>query len=522
MTYARVSSIAQRERDTIASQLRVLPAFIASRSWELVRPIETYVDDGFSAKAGRLEARTGLAALLRDAALGLFDVVVVVDLDRLTRSENLGERGLILGALQDAGVRVAAAMTGEVLDLRTDHGDLMASLKSYLAAAENRKRGERVRQGKLSAAQRGRKASLGPYGFLYDAAAATWSHDPTASELVREIFERVAAGEGCWAIAVDFQRRGLPYRGPSGRWSRGRVYDVVRSRAAAGEWLAHKATRTVVAVPPIVDGVLWQRAQDALVAGRKARLRKTKHVYVLEGLARCGSCGGRMFVQSGCWAKGRFWRPAIYICEHRKNRRVGPDRCDAAKVPVDAADARVWAAICGELADPELPGELAADRRAVAADAHDWERDAAGYRAHLDRLEKVAGAVLVRFRRGAITEAELDQELAGVNRERAAVRAQLATAERVRGATISAQARLREATAAMERVLAKLAAATTAERRDIARTLIDPGGVVFHGTSMRVELFVERPAATERSGVLATAELCSGGDESRLRIRVVA
>jgi DNA invertase Pin-like site-specific DNA recombinase len=46
---------------------------------------------------------------LRDAGLGQFDVVVVVDLDRLTRSEDLRERGEVLGAFQEAGVQIAVA-----------------------------------------------------------------------------------------------------------------------------------------------------------------------------------------------------------------------------------------------------------------------------------------------------------------------------------------------------------------------------------------------------------------------------
>jgi DNA invertase Pin-like site-specific DNA recombinase len=95
--YLRVSSQAQREADTIESQRRVLPEFIACRGWTIAQPVETYVDDGRTAKAGQLEKRLGLAALLRDAANGLFDVVVTMDVDRLTRSEDLAERGAISG-----------------------------------------------------------------------------------------------------------------------------------------------------------------------------------------------------------------------------------------------------------------------------------------------------------------------------------------------------------------------------------------------------------------------------------------
>jgi DNA invertase Pin-like site-specific DNA recombinase len=132
--YARVSSAAQRERDTIASQLRVLPEFVAKQAWSLAMPVGTYVDDGRTAKSGQLEHRLGLAKLLRDAAAKLFDVVVVVDIDRLTRAEDLAERGAILGALQAAGVRIASATSGQVLDLSTSTGDLFTTLHAFFAA----------------------------------------------------------------------------------------------------------------------------------------------------------------------------------------------------------------------------------------------------------------------------------------------------------------------------------------------------------------------------------------------------
>jgi len=65
--YARVSSLAQRDQQTIASQLETLPKFVSFRGWNLVRPAESYVDDGRTAKAGFLTERLGFTRLLRDA-----------------------------------------------------------------------------------------------------------------------------------------------------------------------------------------------------------------------------------------------------------------------------------------------------------------------------------------------------------------------------------------------------------------------------------------------------------------------
>lgn len=511
--YARVSGAAQRERDTIASQLRVLPAFVSARGWTLVRPVDTYVDDGYTAKSGQLAARAGLARLLRDAATGLFDVVVVVDVDRLTRAEDLAERGLILGALQHAGVRVASTMGGDVLDLSTDHGDLMATLRAYTAASDNRKRSERVRHGKLTAAQRGAKVGRGPYGLVYDRARASWSIDPVRGPIVVEVMTRVAAGESCSVVALDLEMRGVP--APGKGWVKGRVHDLVRSRHTVGEWIAHHRTRTVVSVPAMVSEALWQRAQDALVAGRKRGLHRTRHVYLLEGLAVCGTCGSPIRIRSSQMQRRRWRRPAIYRCA---GRIAG--RCDAPHVITQDADDRAWSAICSILDDRDLPAELAEVRRERASDAHDWDRDAAGYRAHLARLDKVAAALLLRFRRGTVTERELDAELASVNRERAAVRAQLATAERARGSVATARERLSEATAMVEALRSRMATATPEERRAIATTLIDPGGVTFVGLALRIEMFVDRPTASRPAFVDAAS--CSDVHESRLRIRVVA
>ncbi len=65
--YARVSSAAQRDRHTIASQLSTLPEYAARMGWTVVG---TYIDDGKSAKSGRLHARDGFTRLLADAASG--------------------------------------------------------------------------------------------------------------------------------------------------------------------------------------------------------------------------------------------------------------------------------------------------------------------------------------------------------------------------------------------------------------------------------------------------------------------
>lgn len=530
VAYARVSSAAQRERDTIASQLRVLPAFIDRQGWTLAKPIDTYVDDGRTAKAGHLEARTGLTALLRDAAAGVFDVVVVVDLDRLTRSEDITERGAILGAFQRAGVRVASSSSGQVLDLTTSIGDLFGTLQAYFAAEENRKRSSRVAQGKLTALGRGRKPSgPTPYGLAYDRETGAWSVHPATGPIVAEILERVAGGESCMAIADDLHARGVPR--PRGTWSRHRVWAIARARYPVGEWTGDKQRGVVVRVPPIVTEQLWQRAQASLLAHKKRGLRRTKHTYLLEGLARCGACGAPILIRSAngkVLPSGDRHSKAAYVCRARKLELRGVDRCNAAIVPVADADARVWHKLTALIQSPAMLDRLLAERH-DRADDRDWQADASDYRKRIDRLDHAESALLARFSGGAVSERALDVELERINGERGRLSEQLRFVERAAASARTSRSQVDDAKALLAKLAPALPQASLSLRREVVSLLIVAGTATFEGAEIRFDVSLPAPtAAVPRSAGGAVSFSLADGiswfshHESDVRIRLVA
>ncbi len=522
--YSRVSSAIQRDRETIASQLRVLPAFVERQGWELVRPASVYVDDGRTAKAGHLDKRTGLALLLHDAALGVFDVVVVIDLDRITRSEDLGERGAILGGLQRAGVRIASAATGQVLDLSTSSGDLFSSLQAFFAAEWSRKHRTRVIEGKITAIQRNRKPSgVCPWGLAYDRASGSWTVDEANAAIVREMFERVAAGESCRAIADDLHRRGISR--PRGReWSRGLIARTIRSRYPLGEWTADKQRGLTIAVPPLIDLEIWERAQSAIATSGRRGLRKTRHEYLLEAIAVCGSCGSPIGIRSQVWDPRRNGRhdPAIYRCRSRRDFRIGEPPCRAPTIRVAEADARVWEAIREECEDPELGVRI--DRELAGSDAESaaWAADAEGHRLHLERLERVQAGVLDRYRRGLISEDGFDAELARISRDRVAVAEQLRAAERASAAGADVQHRLEDARRTLADIRAVLADSSFAVRRRLLELLVPRGGVVLDGRWIRITMLVPRSAEACARPVLVDSAASSRSRGTHLRIRRVA
>ena len=397
-----------------------------------MRPVGTYVDDGRTARAGHLQRRTGLLALLRDLSAGGIDVVVVADLDRLTRSEDLTERGAILGALQRLGVRVASVSTGQVLDLSSSLGDLMSGLQAFFAAEDNRKRSQRIAAGKLTAIARGWKPSgPTPYGLAYDRATHTWSVDPTTSAIARQILERVAADESTEAIAIDLERQGAP-RPRSQIWLRERVWRIATMpHLSSGRWCADVDRDLWIEVPLVVEPELWRRAQARLAESGRRGLRRTKHVYLLEGRARCASCGQAILIRSprSFGAAGRQIA-AAYVCRGRKlSHHQIPVRCEAPTVPVAELDERIWQALTRELARPGLAAQILELELSRHRDADQLEAQLAQARAELDRLAAVERAILRRHSLGSISSAALDHELAVLGQDRGRAEAAAAAAE---------------------------------------------------------------------------------------------
>lgn len=480
--YARVSSSAQRDAQTIANQLRVLPAYVKAQGWILV---DTYIDDGRSASTGKLDRRDGFARLVRDAEAGKFDIVVVVDLDRLTRTNDMTERAAILSPFQRRGIRIATPSSG-ILDMRTMLGELYVALQTIFAAEENRKRLERTTAGKeRTMAEGGKAQGVTPFGLAYDRETRAWSLNEPAAVVVREIARRIIAGEPCLDIARDLNGRGAP--SPKGPWTRHNVWWMARSRHTVGEWIADKRRNAVVRIPAIITEETWQRVQASLAAHGKRGLRRTRHVYLLEGLAVCGRCGEPIAIRSATGGNVA----AAYICRARKLREHGP-RCDAPTARTDDTDAAVWAAVSQTLESPALAAELAVRSAASTDNRLAWERDVTVYRNKLERLAEVEAGHLGRARRGLVSDEALEIELRALRRERDELKRQLAVAERAARSPVAAPEA--DPTTWLESLRALASEATPEARQRVVRAIVPVGAAVLKDGRVKLKLEIGREA----------------------------
>lgn len=475
--YLRVSSDKQAAAGSIESQRRDVPAYAARMGWQIV---DTYEDDGKSAGSGHLDARDGFARLLADAGAGRFDVVVGAEVDRFTRADDLAEVGQILGAFQRGRVKLATT-SGQILDLGTFHGRIMAAISTAAAAQWLEMHKARVKAGKLTAISRGRKpAGPTPYGYRYDRAAHAWHLDETTAPIVAEVYRRIAAGESCADVAADFAARGVPARRRP--WTRASVWTLLRGTTYTGRWCADKARRLTVAVPPIVTPEEWAAAQATLAAQGKRGLRRTRHVYLLEGLARCGLCDAPIRIQSATGVRNGHTRaPAQYVCARRKEP-IGPP-CTGPRISTAAMDDRLWDVLTDAVLSPTI-GECVARARRDGAPSTD--PDAAIRRAtvELARLDRAEATLIERVDR--ITPAVLDAQLARLATARQAARDAIAAAEAQRRAERVTVAAVATMDAALAKLREVMPIATPAERRELAAILL--GDVEIGAEALSAEI----------------------------------
>jgi site-specific DNA recombinase len=400
--YARVSTEMQAEEGfSIEAQLNEMRAYAAQRGWKVVAE---FVDAGIS---GSTMDRPGLRALLEAAQAHQFDVVLVHELSRLSRS--VFDTFEIFEQLGRAQVGFASVREPQ-FNLLDPHGrfflTMIASINQYyldmLRVHTQKSKRERARQGLYN-------ASVAPYGYRHVGDART---PPEVVEeeakVVRRVFEMYATGRyTCRQIAEVLNGEG--YRTRSGRrFSKDSITEMLRNPFYIGKVTYREGRRGEVEVydglhEPIISEELWEAAARVRNQQTVRRvLRGEKRPYLLGGIARCHTCGRRLRAQGA--QAGDYYRDTTVL--------TGYDDCPYGQsgVRAEVVHEQVgrilrglrlpeeWreemAALVGE--DEEV-GTLRSRRERLIAErrrlkraylAGDFDEDEDIYREHLERIRE--------------------------------------------------------------------------------------------------------------------------------------
>ena len=311
---ARVSTDMQAEEGhSIPAQLAEMREFCERRGWTVAAE---FIDAGYT---GSTMDRPGLQGLLASLDQHVFDVVVVHELSRLSRSifdtfdlfETFGRYDVGFASVKEPN-----------FDFTTPTGKLfltlMAALNQYyldlLRMHTAKGKRERARQGLYN-------ASIIPFGYKAEGDARTPpAIEPQAADGVRQAFETYGAGKSSdQEIADLINDMGL--RTALGRrFSKDTIRDLLQNRYYVGDVVygtKHKG-QPVEYFPGKHEALISEELFEACQRVRRQRAgaprtyQQAYRVYLLNGIANCDVCGRSL--------RGQGTKSGLYYREMSKIR----------------------------------------------------------------------------------------------------------------------------------------------------------------------------------------------------------
>lgn len=174
----RVSSSMQ---DTI-SQEQAIKDYCINNKIVIDKYIEEYAVSGFKTP---MQERKGLNEIKDLAINGKLDNLVVFNMDRIGRRIELIS---FISLLTECGVIIHSVTEG-IINENSEYSDLINSVKLFMANAESKKIGNRVKAGKKASANQGRwQSNQVPFGYIKNE-DGTLQIDKSKSPIVKEIFD---------------------------------------------------------------------------------------------------------------------------------------------------------------------------------------------------------------------------------------------------------------------------------------------------------------------------------------------
>lgn len=253
-----------------------------------------YSDNDISAYSGVV--RPAYEAMMADVRAGRVQAIVCWDTDRLSRKPV--ELEALIDLAEQLGVQLASC-AGEI-DLASPQGRLVARIKAGVARHESEQSSRRIKRAALQRAQEGRPHGRPAYGWRR--VDGIDKIEPSEAEIIREIAQRVIAGESLRGIAHDLNQRGKP--SPLGHpWEAATLRQVVLRERNAGLRRHQKKVIGKGNWEPIFSEDTYNRVVAVLRDPARKTTTTRTYQHLLSGIATCGKCGGFVRVLKNHQAK---------------------------------------------------------------------------------------------------------------------------------------------------------------------------------------------------------------------------
>ena len=304
--YARFSCHNQTEQ-SIEGQLKVCYEFAESNNYTV---IGEYID---RAQTGKNDHRFEFQKMLADSEKHTFEGVLVYQLDRFAR--NRYDSAINKAKLKRNGVRVISAKE----NIADDPSGILVegvleSMAEYYSAELSQKSNRGMEINAEKCLSNGSNPGL---GYKVDSDRHFYV-DPDEAVIVREIFERYAAGETKADIIRDLQNRKV--KTSIGKdFSTNSLSRLLSNKRYIGYYL-YKGQETPGGMPRIIEDDLFYRVQEIIQRNKHVPARaKGDGEYLLTTKLFCGYCHEMMVGYGGTSKSGQQYH--YYNCKNARKKK---------------------------------------------------------------------------------------------------------------------------------------------------------------------------------------------------------
>ena len=320
--YARFSSSGQNEQ-SIESQIRICREFAEKQGYNIAN---IYSD---KARTGTNDSRPSFQRMIKDAANGAFQYIIVYMFDRFARNrrDSIMYKEMLK---QDYGIRVLSA-TQPISD--DEGGEFYEMFLEWNDEKYSKRLSKRVRNGLDTSVENGTfcggyliygyKIRKEPIAGKRDKFIKYVEIDEEQAEIVRYVFTEYDKGVTKQEIADALNAKGLRM---NGKKFTGKSFDkyIVNPKYTGEFYFGERLCKNTY--PAIIDKALFERVQKRLAANRYfAGGAATARVpYLLTGKAFCGKCETTMVADGGTSKTGKTHQ--YYACKKKKKGECAKHR----------------------------------------------------------------------------------------------------------------------------------------------------------------------------------------------------
>lgn len=335
--YARVSGDDRKNEGlNLKSQLDMCREYAQENNYQIVAELAED-DRGASGAAFNLPELSKITTM---AEAGQFDILIVREIDRLSRS--LAKQLIVEEDLRRHNVSIEYVLADYE---NTPEGNLNKHLRATIAEYEREKIRERIIRGRYNKARAGYVVphkGLSPYAYelVNQGKGYQFAIVEEQAQVVRMMFQWYVIGDesgdklSLEQMAKRLNKMGIATQNNK-KWIPSTIRGLLKNETYAGTWHYGKKSKNEcipVEVPAIIERALWEQAQEQLEKNKQyAKRNRREGQYLLSSLCTCGHCQGNM---RGKTRKHDDREYVYYLCDNRE--------CPNKNYRARLLEAKVW------------------------------------------------------------------------------------------------------------------------------------------------------------------------------------